>query len=64
MALQVWLPLNGNLKNKGCANVTFTQPDLTYTSGKIGQCAYFNNIKTNTVTIPALSRATKFSIAI
>lgn len=64
MALQVWLPLNGNLKNKGCANVTFTQQDLTYTSGKIGQCAYFNNIKTNTVTIPALSGATKFSIAI
>ena len=64
MALQVWLPLNGNLKNKGCANVTFTQPDLTYTSGKIGQCAYFSNgIKTNTVTVSALNGINNFSVA-
>lgn len=64
MALQVWLPLNGSLENKGCSNVQFTQNSLTYTTGKIGQCAYFSSgIKTNTVTIPALSGAKKFSIA-
>ena len=45
MSLQVWLPLNGNLFNKGCSSLTFsalTTNTVTNTSGKIGSC-YGNN---------------------
>lgn len=45
MALRVWLPLNGNLLNKGCSALTFsalTANTATNTSGKIGSC-YGNN---------------------
>lgn len=45
MALRVWLPLNGNLLNKGCSSLTFsalTTNTATNTSGKIGSC-YGNN---------------------
>lgn len=39
MALQVWLPLNGDLKNKGCADVTVTNNGATVNNnGKIGKC--------------------------
>ena len=39
MALQVWLPLNGNLKNKGCTDVTITNKGATIDeNGKIGKC--------------------------
>ena len=42
MALQVWLPLNGDLKNKGCADVTVTNNGATVdNNGKIGQCYKF-----------------------
>jgi hypothetical protein len=38
MSLQVWLPCNGNLKNKGIsADVNFTGSP-TYAAGKWGQC--------------------------
>ena len=37
MALKVWLPLNGNLENKGCGNATITG-NLTYVDGgKLGK---------------------------
>ena len=38
MALQVWLPLNGNMENQGLANVTITESggSATYADGKIG----------------------------
>lgn len=43
MALQVWLPLNGDLKNKGCADVTVTNNGATVdNNGKIGQCYSFD----------------------
>ena len=45
MALRVWLPLNGNLLNKGCSSLTFsalTTNTATNTSGKIGS-GYGNN---------------------
>lgn len=43
MSLQVWLPLNGNLQNKGLNNINFTNNSATIdTSGKIGSCYYFN----------------------
>lgn len=38
MALQVWLPLNGNLNNQGLTPITFASGTPTYTTGKIGQC--------------------------
>ena len=42
MALQVWLPLNGNLKNQGLSNVTVTNNGATINdNGKIGKCYNF-----------------------
>lgn len=43
MSLLVWLPLNGNLKNKGCADVSISVSGTTsYTDGKIGQALSCN----------------------
>lgn len=39
MALQVWLPLNGNLENQGLSNVNVINYNATVdSSGKIGSC--------------------------
>ena len=38
MALQVWLPLQGDLKNQGLTNITLDSGSPTYTNGKLGQC--------------------------
>ena len=39
MALQVWLPLDGNLENKGLSDNIFTSSSPTYdNNGKIGKC--------------------------
>ena len=39
MSLQVWLPLNKNLKNQGLSNVTVTNNGATFNSaGKLGGC--------------------------
>ena len=44
MALQIWLPLNGNLNNNGIANTTITSTNTTMsTNGKLGSCLSFNN---------------------
>ena len=43
MALQVWLPLNGNLDNQGLSNITVTNNGATVNdNGKIGKCYSFN----------------------
>ena len=45
MALQIWLPLRGNLNNYGVSNLTFTTVSsntAVNTSGKVGSC-YYNN---------------------
>lgn len=43
MALQVWLPLNGNLENKGLSNYVFSNKEATISdTGKIGQSYLFN----------------------
>lgn len=43
MALQVWLPLNGNLNNQGLSNVTVTNNGATIDdNGKIGKCYSFD----------------------
>ena len=42
MALQVWLPLNGNLNNQGLSNLTVTNNGATVdNNGKIGKCYNF-----------------------
>lgn len=42
MALQVWLPLNGNLDNQGLSSVTVTNNGATVNNaGKIGKCYSF-----------------------
>ena len=43
MALRVWLPLNGNVNNKGASNSSITINGATVdNSGKIGKCYSFN----------------------
>ena len=43
MALQVWLPLNGNLNNQGLSNVAVTNNGATVNdAGKIGKCYSFD----------------------
>ncbi len=44
MALQIWLPLDGTLENKGCANVEMTNNGaIVDTTGKIGSCYSFSS---------------------
>ena len=49
MSLQVWMPLNGDLRNQGLSNLIFTNVNSNYTtidnSGKIGKC-YTNSSHT------------------
>lgn len=43
MSLQVWLPLNGTLENKGLSNLAVTNSGASInTSGKIGSCYSFD----------------------
>lgn len=43
MSLVVWLPLNGDLRNQGLSNITFTDTNATINNnGKIGKCYSFN----------------------
>jgi hypothetical protein len=43
MALQVWLPLNGSLRNQGVSGVIATNSGATVdNSGKIGKCYSFD----------------------
>lgn len=43
MSLKVWLPLNGDLENKGVSNVNITANGASVnTSGKIGSCYSFD----------------------
>ena len=43
MALQVWLPLNGDLRNQGLSDYSFLTDGATVdNNGKIGKCYYLN----------------------
>lgn len=60
MALQVWLPLNGNINNQGLSNVTVSLQNgtIAYSSnGKIGSCFYNCSTGSN-LTIPYTSYVT------
>jgi len=44
MGLKIWLPLDGNLENKGISNIDVIKSgSFTYEDGKIGQGISFNN---------------------
>lgn len=49
MALQVWLPLNGDLNNQGLSNYSLSiarGSEIYDSSGKIGKCFYANGVNT------------------
>jgi len=53
MALQIWLPLDGTLENKGCLNIGTTNTSAVFTdSGKIGQVAESGRF---TITCPKIA---------
>lgn len=59
MSLQVWLPLNGDLKNQGLSDVQVTTPTVATfdNTGKIGKCLLYNS----KVSIPATQVASIFN---
>ena len=58
MSLQIWLPLDKDLKNYGIANVTMTNSNATLTDGGRFGGKY---LSAGTLTIPAASSATIFN---
>lgn len=62
MALQVWLPLNGNLDNQGLNGAIVTNHGaIVNSNGKIGQC--YQNTASNYCTIPVtINSALPFSM--
>ena len=67
MALRLWLPLNGDIKNYGASTATVTNNGATVdSSGKIGNCYSFNgssNYITSSYYIPEFSANTRYSIS-
>lgn len=64
MALQVWLPLNGDLENRGLSNATITYCGAPEDNdGKIGKCRNFNNNYIIGDNGPLSTSTTNFSIA-
>ena len=64
MSLQVWLPLNGNLKNYGVGDLTATsvQPGVVIDdNGKIGKC-YTNSGSNTCVSTPIVFNSNQFSL--
>lgn len=52
MGLQVWLPLNGTLENKGCSGINITSANPVFVNGgKLGKC-YYNEYEKSIVTDP------------
>ena len=63
MGLQIWLPLQGNLENKGLSKITLTTSGTpTIEDGKIGQCYTFNENSYLLSTESFLEGATKYSL--
>lgn len=65
MALQVWLPLNGNINNQGIgkASSDFIISGATFDSGKTGKNLIISNQKSNTITIEELKNKKNLTIA-
>lgn len=66
MSLKVWLPLLGNLENKGISNYVIENMGgiTSNTNGKIGTCMSFQNTANSYLRMPAiLSASDNFSIA-
>lgn len=61
MALQIWLPLNGNLTNNGIYSTTVTNHGTTSANGLLGQCYRFNG-SSQWITIRQPSLDSDFSI--
>lgn len=60
--LKVWLPLNGDLRNQGTADVTVTNSGATVdNSGKMGKCYYLNANKLS-FTNPRVGDWNKFTV--
>ena len=49
MALQVWLPLNGNTDQQGASGITVTGSPNSWADGKIGKCARFAGNTANVI---------------
>lgn len=60
MALQLWLPLNGNLENKGISSMSKTSGTPTYIDSRMGK-GYSLNSQT-VLSVPGLKNAKKFTV--
>lgn len=65
MSLQVWLPLNGNLKNKGVGTLSsdFSISSPTYSAGKTGNNLKISSQQSNVVTIDELTNKRNVTIS-
>lgn len=62
MALQVWLPLNGNLNNQGLNNTAFTG-STTFEAGKIGQAGVFGTAAKRAISSATVTLNSQVTIA-
>ena len=54
MALKIWLPLNGNINNKGLDGSCTAAGTLAYGAGKLGQALYMASpVNANGILAPA-----------
>ncbi len=65
MSLQVWLPLNGSLENKGLGTLSsdFSISSPTYSAGKTGNNLKISNQQSNVVTIDELKNKKNVTIS-
>lgn len=65
MSLQVWLPLNGDLKNKGVGTLSsdFSISSPTYSAGKTGNNLKISSQQSNVVTIDELTNKRNVTIS-